>query len=63
MRKYSIVDVLRYHKFASLEQNKDKRPIDLIKEYNIKFPELTAIQQMNNLVKILKAKGYKGITK
>ena len=58
-----MLDLLRYHKFANLKANKDKRPVDVVKEYNIKFPELSNKQKLINLSKALKINGlHKAIT-
>jgi len=50
MRYYTTSDLLRFHKFAT---GKDKPGIELIKEYNKLYPELTAKQKLKNLIKFL----------
>lgn len=52
IRKYSMVDLLRFKKYA--EENKSLKPIELIKGYNLKYPELTEEQKLKNLIKGLK---------
>lgn len=52
IRKYSMVDLLRFKKYA--EENKDLKPMELIKGYNLKYPELTEEQKLKNLIKGLK---------
>jgi hypothetical protein len=47
MRKYSMIDLLRFKTFA--DENQEMKPMELIKGYNQKFPELIAEQQLNNL--------------
>lgn len=50
-RNYSIVDLVR---FAKLSQERvGEKPIDLLKEYDKKFPELTAKQKYENLLRAL----------
>lgn len=50
-RNYSIVDLVR---FAKLSQERvGEKPIDLLKEYDRKFPELTAKQKYENLLRVL----------
>jgi len=52
MRKnYSIVDLVR---FAKLSQERvGEKPIDLLREYNKKFPELTVRKKYENLLRAL----------
>ena len=51
MRKYSAFDLLRFKRFA--DENPNLRPIDLVKAYNNKYPELSAKEQYENIVKML----------
>jgi len=47
MRKYSMIDLLRFRTFAS--ENPEMKPMELIKGYNEKFPELTDAQKLHNV--------------
>lgn len=51
MRNYSVIDLLRFARFK--EDNPGKKPMDLIKEYNIKYPELSSKEKLINLSKAL----------
>ena len=53
MRKYTTVDLLCFHRWANEERNKDKKGIELIKEYNKEFPELTADEKLKNLIRFV----------
>ncbi len=50
-RKYGVIDLLRFRRFSM--ENPDMKPIDLIKNYNIKYPELSEEQKLENLKKFL----------
>jgi hypothetical protein len=52
MRKYSAVDLLRFHKLAN--ENVGKKPMELIRMYNEAVPELSEKQKLLNLAKALK---------
>ena len=43
-----MVDLLRFKKYA--EENKSLKPIELIKGYNLKYPELTEEQKLKNSI-------------
>lgn len=53
MRKYSMVDLIHFHRFASESKNKKKSMLDLVKAYNKKFPEIPAREQLKNLFNAL----------
>lgn len=46
-RKYSSIDLLRFKKFA--DKNSDLKPIDLLKQFDKQYPELTERQKLINL--------------
>jgi len=48
-RKYGIIDLLRFKNFAN--ENPDMKSIELIKNYNIKYPEVSEAQKLKNLKK------------
>ncbi len=50
-RKYSALDLLRYKKFA--DKHPDLKPVELIKLYNKYYPQLTAKQMYDNIMKFL----------
>lgn len=50
MRTYTTTDLLRFHKFAT---GKNKPGIELIKEYNKLYPELTEKEKLKNLINAL----------
>lgn len=50
MRMYTILDMIRMSK---LSKEVDLNPVELIKEFNKKFPEKSAKEQMANLKKAL----------
>lgn len=52
MRKYTILDLVRFNRFAN--ENSDRKPYTLIKEYDEKYPEISPKQQLINLAKALK---------
>ena len=61
MRQYTALDLLRFANFK--QKNPDKKPIDLIKEYNVKFPEVSAKDKLINLSKALNINGlHKALT-
>jgi hypothetical protein len=61
LRKYSQFDLLRFKKFA--DEHKDVSPLQLIRDYNVKYPELTAKQQLENLYAALDMnEAYKNLT-
>lgn len=47
LRKYSSYDLIRFKKFA--EANPTLKNLELIKAYNLEYPELTAKQQLINV--------------
>ena len=51
MRRYSVVDLIRYHNLA--QANPDLKPIEMIKLYNKTYPELSDEEKFNNLKKFL----------
>lgn len=51
MKEYSRVDLLRFHKFAN--ENKDLKPLDLLKQYDLKVPRLAEKEKMKNLLKAI----------
>jgi len=62
-KTYNKTDLIRFHNFANEKQNKNKKPIDLIKEYEILNPELSPKQKLVNLAKGLKINNlYKHLT-
>lgn len=62
MREYSKVDLLRFAKFA--KENEGLKPMELLKAYDIKYPELSSKEKLINLAKGLRINGlYKALTK
>lgn len=55
MRNYTIVDLLRFNRLAN--ENKDLKPIELIKLYNEKHPEKTAKEKLINLSRAIGING------
>ena len=51
MRNYSVIDLIRFAKFK--ENNSGVKPIELIKEYNKKYPELSSKEKLINLSKAM----------
>ena len=51
MRKYSRYDLIRFRNFSN--ENPNLIPIELIKAYNKKYPELSAKEKLINLSKAL----------
>ena len=51
MRNYSAIDLLRFARFK--EDNPSKKPMDLIKEFNVKYPELSSKEKLINLSKAM----------
>jgi hypothetical protein len=61
MREYSKVDLLRFAKFA--KENEGLKPMELLKAYDIKYPELSSKEKLINLAKGLRVEGlYKALT-
>lgn len=61
MRSYSKIDLLRFARIA--KENPDVKPIDLVKSYDEKYPELSSKEKCINLAKALRAeKLYKHLT-
>lgn len=61
MRNYSKVDLLRFAKFA--KENEGLKPMELLKAYDIKHPELSSKEKLINLAKGLRVEGlYKALT-
>lgn len=52
MREYSKVDMVRFLRFS--KENQGLKPIELIKMYDIAFPELTSKEKLINLARGLK---------
>jgi myo-inositol-1-phosphate synthase len=50
-RNYSVIDLIRYAKLS--KERAEAKPIDLIKEYDKLYPELTAKQQWENIKEAL----------
>lgn len=50
-RNYSVIDLIRYAKTS--KERAGAKPIDLIKEYDKLYPELTPKQQWENIKKAL----------
>jgi hypothetical protein len=44
LRKYTMLDMIRMTNYSRLRGNKKKSPLELIKEYNEKYPGLTPAQ-------------------
>ena len=53
MRHYSILDLMRFHKFALEKENEKFTTMELLILYNKKYPELSAEERMENLNKNL----------
>ena len=51
MRNYTTLDLVRFNRLAN--ENKNLKPIELIKLYNEKYPEKTAKEKLINLSKAL----------
>lgn len=51
MSEYSRIDLLRFHRFAN--ENKDLKPLDLLKQYDLKVPRLTEEEKRRNLLKAI----------
>jgi len=51
MRQYTTLDLIRFRNFAI--KNPKLKSLELIKEYNKKYPELTAKEQLINISKAL----------
>ena len=51
LRKYTTFDLIRFRNFA--KDNEGLKPVELIKAYNEKYPELTEKQKLINLSKAL----------
>lgn len=51
MREYTKVDLLRFAKFS--KENDSLKPMELLKAYDLKYPELSSKQKWDNLVKAL----------
>jgi hypothetical protein len=48
---YSVVDLLRFHRFAN--EHSGLKPIELLKLYEETYPELSEQQKLENLKKFL----------
>ena len=46
-RKYGVIDLLRFKNFAL--ENPEMKSLELIKNYNIKYPELSEEQKLANI--------------
>lgn len=51
MREYTKVDLLRFAKFS--KENDSLKPMELLKAYDLKYPELSNKEKWDNLVKAL----------
>lgn len=51
MRSYTLIDMIRVQKLA--QENPELKRIEVVNLYNEKFPELTAKQKYDNLMKAL----------
>lgn len=51
MRQYSKLDLLRFRRYAN--ENPDLKPIQLIKGYDEKYPELSEEQKLKNIKQYL----------
>lgn len=51
MRKYSIVDLIKFKNFAA--ENPELKNHELIKQYNINHPAKTAEEKIKNIAKEL----------
>ena len=61
LRKYNRFDLLRFKKFA--DENKGVSPLQLLRDYDVKYPELSAKQQLENLYAALDMnEAYKNLT-
>ena len=62
-RSYSSVELLQYHRFASEKENVGKKPMEVLKAFNIVNPELTSKEKLVNLSKALRVNGlHKALT-
>ena len=55
MRTYTTLDLIRFRNFSN--ENPDVKPILLIKQYNIKYPELTEKEKLINIAAALDMNG------
>jgi hypothetical protein len=61
VRQYTKLDLLRFANFK--QKNPDKKPIDLIKEYDSEYPEVSAKDKLINISKALDIHGlHKALT-
>lgn len=61
MRNYSRIDLLRFRRFAN--ENNHLEPIELLKAYDIKYPELSEKEKLINMAKGLRIENlYKALT-
>jgi len=51
LRRYTTFDLIRFRNFA--KDNEGLKPVELIKAYNDKYPELTAKEKLINISKAL----------
>jgi len=51
LRRYTTFDLIRFRNFA--KDNEGLKPVELIKAYNEKYPELTAKEKLINISKAL----------
>lgn len=51
MRNYTTLDLVRFNRLAN--ENKNLKPIELIKLYNKKYPEKTEKEKLINISKAL----------
>ena len=48
MRKYTMLDLIRFHKFAI--ENQEMKPVELVSAYNLAHPELSEEQKNKNII-------------
>ena len=54
LRNYTMLNMVQMANYARLDENKNKSSLELIKEFNIKYPELSSEEQFKNLCTALK---------
>jgi len=53
MRKYTRLDLIRFHKFANEPQNAGKNMVDMVTAYNLEFPEKSLSERWENMCNAL----------
>lgn len=62
MRQYTRLDLIRFARLS--KENQDLKPMELLKLYDEKYPELSNKQKLINLAKGMRINGlYKALTK